>query len=213
MLGTFETGFLRDRTIAGLPIKPYPTLDSSSLSNSKSAVSSALQKIDDATKSQAYRAWLGYYKSNVKTLKWDVNTLVQHANEYARRALLFQADVSDGEWKPPGLLAQTIGKMGLRGVPGLNKVAADPEKEGQSRGPPRSAPTSRQQPHGGIGGAPPRQQQQHQGQPQSRQQQQGQQRGGSGGRGGHASRGGASRGGGFGLGGASRRGTGAGGSF
>eukprot|EP00605_Chrysophyceae_sp_TOSAG23-4_P001864 GSChrysophyteH1.ASY1.ANO1.2056.1 assembled CDS len=59
---------------------------------------------------QAYAAWLGYYNSNLKNCKWDKPTLVQFANAMATHF---------GLTKQPSLLKKTVGKMGLKGVPGL----------------------------------------------------------------------------------------------
>eukprot|EP00602_Paraphysomonas_sp_CaronLab_P013757 CAMPEP_0185040834 /NCGR_PEP_ID=MMETSP1103-20130426/39385_1 /TAXON_ID=36769 /ORGANISM="Paraphysomonas bandaiensis, Strain Caron Lab Isolate" /LENGTH=561 /DNA_ID=CAMNT_0027580293 /DNA_START=212 /DNA_END=1897 /DNA_ORIENTATION=+ len=60
---------------------------------------------------QAYQAWLGFYNSNLKNLKIDKVKLVEMANKYA---------LSMGLREPPALLAKTVGKMNLKGVPGLN---------------------------------------------------------------------------------------------
>lgn len=59
---------------------------------------------------QAYGAWLGYYNSNLKNCGWDKPTLVQFANAMAS---FF------GLRNQPRLLKKTVGKMGLKGVPGL----------------------------------------------------------------------------------------------
>jgi ATP-dependent RNA helicase MSS116 len=60
---------------------------------------------------QAYQAWLGFYNSNLRSCGWDKNNLVVMANRYAQ-TIGFQS--------PPALEAKTIGKMGLKGIPGLN---------------------------------------------------------------------------------------------
>lgn len=59
---------------------------------------------------QAYRAWLGYYNGNLKKLGWNKAMLVKEANQWA-------ADV--GLKSQPALQKRTVGKMGLKGVPGL----------------------------------------------------------------------------------------------
>lgn len=59
---------------------------------------------------QAYRAWLGYYNGNLKKCGWNKATLVSEANVWAK-------DI--GLSKQPSLLKKTVGKMGLKGVPGL----------------------------------------------------------------------------------------------
>lgn len=62
---------------------------------------------------------LGYYKSSLKDLGWSPAQLVDEMNDWARQALLFQEGASG---PAPPLLAKTVGKMGLKGTPGLNVV-------------------------------------------------------------------------------------------
>lgn len=66
-------------------------------------------------KGKVYQAWLGYYKTYTKQLRWDVETLVDEANMFAFKGLIA------GE--VPGIPRNTVGKMGLKGVKGLNVVA------------------------------------------------------------------------------------------
>ncbi|KAL3904280.1 MAG: hypothetical protein SGARI_004990, partial [Bacillariaceae sp.] len=62
----------------------------------------------------AYQAFLGYYNSNVKRLRLgSKENLVDVANEYA-------TVIGFPPGQPPALLAKTVGKMGLKGVPGIN---------------------------------------------------------------------------------------------
>ena len=61
----------------------------------------------------AYQAFMGYYNSNIKRLRMqNKHELVKIANEYST-VLGFP------EGEPPALLAKTVGKMGLKGTPGL----------------------------------------------------------------------------------------------
>jgi ATP-dependent RNA helicase MSS116 len=60
----------------------------------------------------AYAAWLGFYNSNLRKLGWQPAELVQRANHLAT-CWGFPA-------LPPPLQRKTVGKMGLKGVPGLN---------------------------------------------------------------------------------------------
>lgn len=69
-------------------------------------------------KAKTYQAWLGYYK-NIKGLQWDDERLVAEGNQYAFDAL--------GAGEVPGLQKSTVGKMGLRGVKGLNIIANLPK--------------------------------------------------------------------------------------
>ncbi|EFJ48047.1 hypothetical protein VOLCADRAFT_91218 [Volvox carteri f. nagariensis] len=82
-------------------------------------------QIDYATRARAYQSVLGYYKSH-EVLKFRSEQVVGLANQYAAEVL--------GCPTPPGLLAKTVGKMGLKGVPGLVIV-----KEGQQGQPPPSS--------------------------------------------------------------------------
>lgn len=60
---------------------------------------------------QAYQAWLGFYNSNTKRIgKISKTELVRLANEFAKLI---------GLEHQPALLKKTVGKMGLKGVPGL----------------------------------------------------------------------------------------------
>ncbi len=59
---------------------------------------------------QAYGAWLGYYNSNLRNCGWNKEILVQYANAMSTYF---------GLKNQPKLLKKTVGKMGLKGVPGL----------------------------------------------------------------------------------------------
>lgn len=76
-------------------------------------------------KGKVYQAWLGYYKNYLKQMRWDVEQLVDEGNQFAFKALI------SGE--VPGIPKSTIGKMGLKGVRGLN-VVANFEKPGRGGG-------------------------------------------------------------------------------
>ena len=60
---------------------------------------------------QSYQAWLGFYNGHLRKFNWDKPTLVYQANQFA---------LMMGCQGPPRMEAKTIGKMGLKGVPGLN---------------------------------------------------------------------------------------------
>jgi len=112
LLHDFESYFLR--SISDLPVKklsgknPFPTA---------SAPPDKLWRAPNGkTACQAYQAWLGYYNS-AKGLGWKKEHLVAEA---ARFADSISATQSDGQ--PPPIMKKTVGKMGLKGVPGLNLV-------------------------------------------------------------------------------------------
>jgi ATP-dependent RNA helicase MSS116 len=94
-----------------LPITPYPHNISSTADAAAGSVVSAFDSVDEATRTKAYQAWLGFHKVFTKQLQLNNEGLVAAANEYAE---------SMGMPEPPLLDKQVVGKMGLRGVPGLN---------------------------------------------------------------------------------------------
>jgi ATP-dependent RNA helicase MSS116 len=79
-------------------------------------------------KGKVYQAWLGYYKNYVRQLGWDLERLVAEGNQFAFDALVA------GE--VPGIPKSTVGKMGLKGVRGVNIVAnfEKPPRGGGGRG-------------------------------------------------------------------------------
>lgn len=119
VLAEFETMFLNDKTMRTFPLQTYPAISPGAVSSSRALVDQALGTVPDEAKAQAYQAWLGYYNSNLRALKWSQADLVRHANDYARDSLRYR---SGEPWQAPGLLAKTVGKMGLKGVPGLHIV-------------------------------------------------------------------------------------------
>ncbi|EXJ83951.1 hypothetical protein A1O3_04618 [Capronia epimyces CBS 606.96] len=94
--------------LKGIKIQEYP----SALRFSTEDVEPALAHFQDKTK--VYQAWLGYYKTHMKSLKWSAVELVREANRFALEGL----DCPE----VPALEKSTIGKMGLKGVPGLVTV-------------------------------------------------------------------------------------------
>ena len=52
----------------------------------------------------------GYYNGQLRKVKWDKKTLVNQANMWSKQV---------GIPEQPSLQKKTIGKMGLKGVPGL----------------------------------------------------------------------------------------------
>ena len=66
--------------------------------------------------SGAYQAFLGFYKGQMKRMKMkNAEELVGIANQFAAAA---------GLQEPPMLSTQMVGKMGLKGVRGLNVSAS-----------------------------------------------------------------------------------------
>lgn len=75
----------------------------------KSDISSVVSRLEN--KDKVYQAWLGYYKTFMKLMGWSATELVRQANIFALEGLNCP--------EVPGLEKKTIGKMGLKGVPGL----------------------------------------------------------------------------------------------
>ena len=88
-----------------LEVQDYPR----QLQYSKKDITASLTTLDN--KSAIYSAWMGYYKSHLKGFKWSTTDLVRQANTFAFEGL--------GCTEVPALKKVTIGKMGLKGVPGL----------------------------------------------------------------------------------------------
>ena len=106
------------------------------------AVAAAMQRVDDRTKAQHYAAELGYRKGLLRKMGWNAERLVREANAYAVDFM--------GCREPPPMLKSTVGKMGLKGVPGLNVVSQLP---GSDAGAKDKGPESRAVPGRGREGA------------------------------------------------------------
>jgi ATP-dependent RNA helicase MSS116 len=91
--------------------------------------------VEETSKNQAYVSFLGFTKSMTKIHGLSPADLVAMANRYS---------ASLGLAEPPVLEARTVGKMGLKGVPGLN-VESGGAKGGRGGGG-----------RGGFGGGPGR---------------------------------------------------------
>ncbi|EGG04477.1 uncharacterized protein MELLADRAFT_37461 [Melampsora larici-populina 98AG31] len=117
ILAPFEQKFLTQGQMSSMPLKPHPPIDLD-----RSETDEALDQISEQSKDQTYAAWLGYYKGKMKVCGFDPVGLVRTANEYVRDGMRYQSDLT------PGLLAKTVGMMGLRGVPGLRIIKPDPSE-------------------------------------------------------------------------------------
>ncbi|KAF9461645.1 P-loop containing nucleoside triphosphate hydrolase protein [Collybia nuda] len=122
VLDPSEEGFLRKKDVQGLGLvqdTEFYTTTSSALVACTSEIQRVLASsaVDRETKAAAYRAWLGYYNSVAKELRWSKERVVQEAGVYAREAIGWIGE------NVPDVEARAVGKMGLRGVPGLNIVS------------------------------------------------------------------------------------------
>ncbi|GAA6043821.1 hypothetical protein JCM8097_002067 [Rhodosporidiobolus ruineniae] len=124
LLAPFESFFLRrSPLIRSLPLTPHPSSNlissppSAALLAAKSEVRQLMQRVDDDAKGQFYSASLGFYKAVLRdAFGGNAGAMVQTFNEFAT------SPDGLGCREVPGILAQTVGKMGLRGTPGLNIV-------------------------------------------------------------------------------------------
>jgi len=105
---------MREMKKANLPITtaaPLPAVNSSS--QEEAAIASAIRDLDKLTLTTAYQASLGYYLGKIKRLEVrDREELVKMMNHWICHTLQF------GD-QPPALLARTVGKMNLKGCPGI----------------------------------------------------------------------------------------------
>ncbi|KAK0230232.1 P-loop containing nucleoside triphosphate hydrolase protein [Armillaria fumosa] len=109
-----EQAFLSQRALQGISIPKKESLTTEMIESLRTVTNRALVKIDDKVKEQAYKAWLGYYNSNLKTTKWNKVELVNKATLYAQECLGWTDAL------PPPIEAKTVGMMHLKNVPGLN---------------------------------------------------------------------------------------------
>ena len=120
-----EESFFAKKDIADLPLS---VLEDRATPEDARAVGAAMSRVSDKTKAQTYSAWLGFYKPFCRQMNLSPAELVRVANFLATDVL--------GCEEVPGLMKKTVGMMGLKGVPGLNVVAALPDYDdrGMSRG-------------------------------------------------------------------------------
>lgn len=110
LLADFEAApFLQ--AVSDLPLQQVESLPEHLTSAVRNSVPAALTKLPYGTKAGAYQAWLGFYNSNLKRLRWSKEHVVIMANRWALEVA--------GMSEPPALLPTTAGKMHLRHVPGL----------------------------------------------------------------------------------------------
>lgn len=109
ILCPFEAFFLKE--IQDLPLNEWPGTNVGVPVELHAAIRRVGSSADSEERgAQAYAAFLGYYNGLRRKLGWDPTRLVLVANEFATII---------GLREPPALRAQTVGKMGLKGTPGL----------------------------------------------------------------------------------------------
>jgi len=112
LLADYEKDYMVKRELSDMPLELTPIPDTVKSSIAASQGIRNVSKIQGLQLSaeQAYRAWLGYYNGHLKKVKWDKRTLVCQGNMWGKEI---------GLKDQPSLQKRTIGKMGLKGIPGL----------------------------------------------------------------------------------------------
>jgi ATP-dependent RNA helicase MSS116 len=115
LLCDFESFFLNE--LKGFPVKQFKP-PSGFTTTEHVGVALAISRVASSTElseraSQTYGAWLGFYKGLLRKMRWQPFQLVQCANELAKL-------IGCGE--QPALQRRTVGKMGLKGCPGLRII-------------------------------------------------------------------------------------------
>jgi ATP-dependent RNA helicase MSS116, mitochondrial len=115
LLAVEEERFMTQTELPDMPLVKVPVVLLSINANDACPLMQALNggvardKELKESAEQAYRAWLGYYNGHLKKVGWDKKQLVVAAN-------LWVKDMGIGQ---PKIQRKTVGKMGLKGVPGL----------------------------------------------------------------------------------------------
>ena len=109
LLADFEAGFLQQ--LSDLPVEKREPADANHVRALTPKVNAAFGALPTLTLTCAYQAYLGFYNSYLKRLRWDREEVVRRANEFSRDVMNLPS--------PPALQAKTVGKMGLKGVAGL----------------------------------------------------------------------------------------------
>ena len=127
LLTQIESFYISDNR--QFPIKPYTNSSDVVSSAEKLApmMTNALQNTDDDVKRKAYSAYMGFMKGFCKKMRINPAELVQMCNEFAVKGML-SGDV-------PPMEKKTIGKMGLKGVPGIRYADASTSSKSLSNGP------------------------------------------------------------------------------
>ena len=112
LLANYEEAHMVKKELKDMPLEPTAIdVSAKTLANTEKANQNVgKDKTLRLSAEQAYRAWLGYYNGHLKKVRWDKKLLVQQANLWARQ---------NGLSEQPSLQKRTVGKMGLKGVPGL----------------------------------------------------------------------------------------------
>ena len=114
LLANYEEYHMTKRELLDMPLERI-VLPNSSTRRANDIASFAIGNVSTNkplrnSAEQAYRAWLGYYNGHLKKVQWDKKQLVVQANAFGTEVGLVEQ---------PSLQKRTVGKMGLKGVPGI----------------------------------------------------------------------------------------------
>jgi len=112
VLADFEKFFLQQ--IKDLQVKQEKAPDRAELDKMRHSTEAALRNAHRANPqlgAQVYQAWIGFYNTYLRKLNWTKQELVSQANHYALDCMKLGGI--------PALDPKTVGKMGLKGTPGL----------------------------------------------------------------------------------------------
>ena len=110
LLTQAESFFLKNNR--QFPIKPYTASDRILHDEtSRNQIFDVLQSAEPTKKQKAYSAYLGFMKGFLKQMQMNTTGLVNLANEFAIKGLRCS--------ELPEMDRKVIGKMGLKGVPGI----------------------------------------------------------------------------------------------
>lgn len=92
-------------------------------------VETAMYAIDETVKQRAYSSFLGFFAGSglMKPLRMDKTDLVRMANDMATQGMKCP--------EPPPMEKKTVGKMGLKGIPGFNYATGGGDNFQQPRRP------------------------------------------------------------------------------
>jgi len=112
LLADYEEYHMTKRELTDMPLELIPIPQSARATGAATQAILNVSEDKALTNSaeQAYRAWLGYYNGHLKKIRWDKKQLVAQANMWGEEV---------GLLNQPSMQKRTVGKMGLKGVPGL----------------------------------------------------------------------------------------------
>ncbi|KAL8684623.1 MAG: hypothetical protein Q9224_006228, partial [Gallowayella concinna] len=124
------------------PIKTYPSAPKIQASlNSPLPITAVVQSADPVAKEKAYASYLGFMKTFMNKLQLNPAGLVQMANHFALEGMYCD--------ELPRLEKKIVGKMGLKGTPGISYATGEPQSSGilrplHTQARPNRAPTTPQ---------------------------------------------------------------------